>query len=457
MDVELFEKCSVSIYNVSHPAFRGARSDGADKEVARAWTGLIRVVERVGAPVVELLDMDSERRFADWPIAVLAPMTYDGFSCSVECGSPGPPLPHTPLAFVFARAGIAVKFKACVAQWALTDEKTNALQALRRIVGPHASETKLRKHVRGGRDGDDRKAANCYLRDVCSDARLPFDFQLRRFAPRVLSIGRLERSAGVCAAQVQWIALESHLFPAAVHLCLDDIGALMTTSQQLYNRVTNDGQLWALKFRQTFARADPDTMTSPLPVDPDIATTQVPSVSSSSSGTLLLPGTSSVSKGKGKPKDSGAPPRLPRSQAFPDASPPLRIACSASAGAYVRFVRQWDMESRRICPACKMEDCIIPVVHGFPSPALVTHFRQGRIMLTENCGVLGAPWLCRHCRTRWYHYPYVSGITEIPTNKRDPNLPLVTSHATPPMIESSSDVDEEADDTDLSESLPSER
>merc|ERR1712232_587087 len=76
--------------------------------------------------------------------------------------------------------------------------------------------------------------------------------------------------------------------------------------------------------------------------------------------------------------------------------------------AFRLFIERWTRERRRVCPECITPGVVVPVVHGFPSPQLVTHHRQRLLTLTEMCGFLGPPWACQRCKAHWDDYPFSS-------------------------------------------------
>eukprot|EP00927_Polykrikos_kofoidii_P062731 TRINITY_DN57539_c0_g1_i1.p1 TRINITY_DN57539_c0_g1~~TRINITY_DN57539_c0_g1_i1.p1 ORF type:complete len:339 (-),score=54.78 TRINITY_DN57539_c0_g1_i1:46-1062(-) len=262
---------------------------------------------------------------------------------------------------------------------------TESLASLRRVVGPHASDAALIPHLRGSRKGDTAKAANCYLRAACNvgcDAL--FDFELKpsrrcRSAAAVAAAGcELSSSATV----VPWLQLESHLFPDITFFAVEDLEPLAVVASSLHKRVMFNDIFWQNTYFLSFGEPLP-----PLPTR----------CSSSLQG--------GQQRGFVPPEPRLQPPR-PVAPRLGENTVSSSTAAPRGCSAMCRFVVRWNQERRRECPSCGASRAVVPVLHGFPHASLLLLARQGRVALTENCGMLGPPWACKRCRQGWDEYPW---------------------------------------------------
>ena len=93
--------------------------------------------------------------------------------------------------------------------------------------------------------------------------------------------------------------------------------------------------------------------------------------------------------------DGATPPRPRRPRANP-AVPDWRD----------EYRRRHVRECAMTCPEC-LATRVTPIVYGFPSPALVSALRRGRVLLGGDYLVDGDPaWGCRACHSRWLRWPF---------------------------------------------------
>ena len=70
------------------------------------------------------------------------------------------------------------------------------------------------------------------------------------------------------------------------------------------------------------------------------------------------------------------------------------------------YRRRHVRECAMTCPEC-LATRVTPIVYGFPSPALVSALRRGRVLLGGDYLVDGDPaWGCRACHSRWLRWPF---------------------------------------------------
>ena len=70
------------------------------------------------------------------------------------------------------------------------------------------------------------------------------------------------------------------------------------------------------------------------------------------------------------------------------------------------YRRRHARERAMTCPEC-LAARVTPIVYGFPSPALVSALRRGRVLLGGDYLVDGDPaWGCRACQSRWLRWPF---------------------------------------------------
>lgn len=279
-----------------------------------------------------------------------------------------------------------------------------AFQQLRRILGPHASDQELRKHLECF-SLDTRKATNGYLRSVCMEIGTHFDFQLR--PSRVLQVDSSVRqpshpkSLSSDAIVLPWQDLDLNLFPAIRFLSLREYGQLLFVSKTLLQSLATHNDLWTHVFETVF-REEKCAHEERQEVPP--CETNDRSLKSTCSHARHFRKGNSELQGCEQQRQNYTTPNSPS-----DGTP--RDLCLSILGfqkceAFRSFQSRWRQESQRMCPRCNKKDAVLPVVHGFPSTPLVTNFRQGRLILTENCGFLGPPWKCKRCLMEWEEYPF---------------------------------------------------
>jgi len=238
------------------------------------------------------------------------------------------------------------------------------LGEIREVLGPHASSEELSCHL-GRFSRSVRKSVNSYFRSVCTAPAPPFDFQ-PRLGPVSGDTDVERRVWRQPDRELKWSELEAHLFPAHAYLDLRSVVALIGVSELLRGRVTRDDEFWSAQFRTVFAEA-------PHEIN-------------------------------------------------------VNVRRSGRVGsAFGCFTRRWQSERSRTCPECGANS-IVPIVHGFPSSALVVHHKK-LLLLTEACGFLGSPWMCLSCHVEWTLYPYSASAQPVAPRDilMDAMLPLPNS------------------------------
>mmetsp|Transcript_35963 Transcript_35963/g.99085 ORF Transcript_35963/g.99085 Transcript_35963/m.99085 type:complete len:341 (-) Transcript_35963:145-1167(-) len=294
---------------------------------------------------------------------------------------------------VFASERVSVHQAALQAVRHGEQQILRSLESLRRVVGPHASSAELWKYLRRF-SHDVRNATNGYLRSACATDEPRFDFhpRLARASAVAGSATASSESRGVaegCRRWVPWLELEPHLFPAVSHLALTDCGPLLAVSPGLWSKVACDDALWVSALAQVFG----------VPHCPEILRRLE---ATSASLRVCAPGSRKSVLAVPQPRAAHALPR-------PAAGNGSRLATAGrgrGSSAFAHFVQRWVQERWRTCPECGAIEAVTPVVCGFPSPQLAAHHRTGSLVLTENCGVMGPPWVCRRCHVEWEEYPF---------------------------------------------------
>lgn len=265
----------------------------------------------------------------------------------------------------FARPDAAIDFHTALMR-AQEDDSAEHLMAIRRLVGPHASAAELGTQLRRFAF-DARRAANTYLRAVCASGGPPFDFQPRLPPLEVAADGPQTSSSHTAGASntpsLPWQELEAQLFPAASFLGLRELAATLALSPAVRRRLAEETALWSTLFNTVFGEH----------------------AAAGEDGPVILQQRADL--------------------------------CS-------RFAARYRREKSRVCPLCHSPASLVPVVYGFPSPALAVHHHSGLIVLTEACGHLGPVWACRRCRAEWEVYPYATSSTPSRGQRRkDVRLP----------------------------------
>jgi len=283
----------------------------------------------------------------------------------------------------------ALDFEAALLSLRPTDEDHVAklMREMRHLLGPHASSAELWVHLHRF-SSDVRKAANGYLRSVCIATGTPFDFQPNLKA-ELEQRAHDKKELLDPGPVLPWLELETHLFPALGFLGLADLISVLLVSGRLWQRISSDDAWWSNRFATVFGEA----LASGFSNISDIST-----ANNGAAGSVSLRLPDIVPE-----LHELKPPRL-------NGSVPAKAKANALGGSGFRaFTDRWHAESSRICPKCKASKVLVPVVHGYPSPALVEHHRRGLIVLTESCGLLGPTWACLGCRAEWDHYPFGAG------------------------------------------------
>eukprot|EP00929_Paragymnodinium_shiwhaense_P080421 TRINITY_DN41941_c0_g1_i1.p1 TRINITY_DN41941_c0_g1~~TRINITY_DN41941_c0_g1_i1.p1 ORF type:complete len:366 (-),score=92.01 TRINITY_DN41941_c0_g1_i1:242-1339(-) len=297
------------------------------------------------------------------------------------------------------------------------------LEELRSVVGPHASDERLEDHL-SKRRYDVRQAANCYFREACQEQTgPPFDFQVRLppvfRPPPAEGKGESAGSAGEKSSSsvVPWLQLEPPCFPAARFLggwqALRDFSELSAGCRALRQRIASDGCLWEALFQEVFRQPSADFAASlaEMPSLPPNAGYLRPPASTS--GGQLLPRFSGGNNGYGLRPPLPLPAIARRDDASVKPKPSAAVAAtleSSRCEALERFTARWNAEAARRCPVCGQTQAIVPILYGYPFSCLVTLARGKKAALAENCGLMGACWICNRCRVEWDCHPY-SGVS----------------------------------------------
>jgi hypothetical protein len=53
---------------------------------------------------------------------------------------------------------------------------------------------------------------------------------------------------------------------------------------------------------------------------------------------------------------------------------------------------------RPVCPACRYDDQVVPIIYGMPTPELIEQSRRGEVALGGSCiGPDAHDWYCKGC------------------------------------------------------------
>lgn len=242
---------------------------------------------------------------------------------------------------------------------------------LRNLLGPHASKELLVTALSGGSHVNLQWAVNTYYRDIftknskeCQD-----DFSLK---PKCTGSPHKENTRAFRQSFKDW-PFAVFLFMAAF-LDYSDLISLSSTSKQLRVAITEDefysellwGQLLIThQYKATYADCE-------------------------SSDHIV------VRAGEIVPARTETP---------------MCITKEDARGAYAQFRTCHQLELSRDCLSCSGKRCVVPVIYGFPSPALLQHFHKKSLRFGGDNLVEGlACWSCLKCDKSLYAYPYLVGV-----------------------------------------------
>ncbi len=119
-----------------------------------------------------------------------------------------------------------------------------------------------------------------------------------------------------------------------------------------------------------------------------------------------VPARSGVVRRGGEGFDGAGPEPRDAEAAAAERGAATERAAFATVDWRAAYKRRHEQERDMTCPEC-LSCKVMPIVYGFPSPALVTALKRSEVLLGGDYLVEGDPsWACRLCQSRWRAWPF---------------------------------------------------